>query len=85
MITADKARKIKLNVFSKLRYIIYLFLLNLYIKKNASKGKYTLLFNEYFLLRVFYRKWDIKNISVILKRNGYQVFLNGEKRGITWE
>lgn len=85
MITADKARKIKLNVFSKLRYIIYLFLLNLYIKKNASKGKYTLLFDEYFLLRVFFRKWDIKNISVILKRNGYQVFFNGEKRGITWE
>ncbi len=85
MITADKARKIKLNVFSKLRYIIYLFLLNLYIKKNASKGKYTLLFDEYFLLRVFFRKWDINNISVILKKNGYQIFFNSKKRGITWE
>lgn len=85
MITADKARKIKLNVFSKLRYIIYLFLLNLYIKKNASKGKYTLFFEEYFLLRIFFRYWDINNIGKLLMNNGYQIFYNGKKRGITWE
>lgn len=85
MIRADEAKKIRLNVFSKFRFIIYLFLLNCYIVKNSSKGKYNLEFKEYFLMRIFFRKWDINNIEKLLINKGYRLTLVNGKRGITWE
>ncbi|MCZ9889001.1 hypothetical protein [Brachyspira hyodysenteriae] len=56
MITADKARKIKLNVFSKLRYIIYLFLLNLYIKRMLQRVNIL-----YCLMSIFYLEYFTGN------------------------
>ena len=84
MIKADEARKIKITLWYKLIFALYLLVLNRYIKVHAKKGKNTLLYNEYFLMRVFFMKWQENRIDKIVTDKGYKVFGMHNLKGISW-
>lgn len=84
MIKADEARKINITLWYRLVFALYILLLNRYIKLNAKKGKNTLLYNEYFLMRMFFMKWQEEKIDEIMKDKGYRVFGSHNLKGISW-
>ena len=84
MIKADEARKIKITIWYKLIFALYLLVLDRYIKVNAKKGKNTLLYNEYFLMRIFFMKWQENRIDKIAADKGYKVFGMHDLKGISW-
>ena len=84
MIKADEARKINITLWYRLVFALYILLLNRYIKLNAKKGKNTLLYNEYFLMRMFFMKWQEEKIDEIVKDKGYIVFGSHNLKGISW-
>ena len=45
---------------------------------------YRLLYNEYFLMRMFFMKWQEEKIDEIVKDKGYRVFGSHNLKGISW-